>query len=108
MAPNVNSRVARRMLLLFVVASLIPLGILALLTFYKVGSNLEEEVGSSLRRTAKSVAMDFHLRMVVAHEQIQTISGIIAEDGLGDDAHGYRQEFMDLVQKAKSIGLVEE
>ena len=32
----------------------------------------------------------------------------LAEEGLGADAHGYRREFIDLVRKAKTIGLVEE
>jgi hypothetical protein len=53
MAPNLNSDAVRRMLLLFAVTPFSPLGILALLTFYQVGPNLEEEVGSSLRRTTK-------------------------------------------------------
>ncbi len=82
MASNVNSRVARRMLLLFVVASLIPLGIFAILTFLQVRSDLEKDYSESLRGIAKSVAMDFHLRMVVAHEQVAIISQLTANKAL--------------------------
>lgn len=85
MASSINSRVARRMLLLFVVASLIPLGVLALLTFYQVRSDLVEELGASLRATAKTVAMDFHLRLVVAREQVDMISQMTVANGVNEN-----------------------
>lgn len=82
MASNVNSLVARRMFVLFLIASLIPLGVLALLTFYQVRSSLVEEVGSSLRATAKTVAMDFHIRLVMAQEQVDVVSQMARGDGV--------------------------
>ena len=72
------------MLLLFVLASLIPLATLAVLTFYQVRSDLIDELGSSLRAEAKTAAMDFHLRLELAQEQIDHTANRLSTEGIGD------------------------
>ncbi|MCB1691690.1 MAG: EAL domain-containing protein [Pseudomonadales bacterium] len=83
---GLRSRVARRLLSLFFLAALIPLATVAGITLYKVRTDLTEDVGVRLRASAKNAAMDFHLHVTLAREQLKLLGNMLARNDL--DAGG--------------------
>jgi len=71
---NLNSRLARRMVVLFVLAALLPMMILAGLTFYQVTKELKERGGDQARMTAKLIGMDVFERLKYTTEELNLLA----------------------------------
>jgi diguanylate cyclase (GGDEF)-like protein len=74
-----GSRVARRTLTAFVVACLIPLGVMAVLAFFQVGAALEKRALGDLEEASRSIGQQILDRLLLATgalEQLASPSGV--------------------------------
>lgn len=69
-----RSRVARRVVLLFVGCALIPLAALALVTRHAVQGQLEQQYGVRLRGDAKSAALGMFERLGLADAELEVVA----------------------------------
>jgi diguanylate cyclase (GGDEF)-like protein len=70
-----RSKVARRIFVLFVASALIPVGMLALLSFDQVSSQLVEHSYQELHRDSKAVAMTVFERLSIAESELELLAG---------------------------------
>ena len=69
-----NSRLARRMVLLFVFAALLPMLVLAWLSFRQVSGELVEQGGVEARRNTKQLGMDIFERLNYLSKELSLFS----------------------------------
>lgn len=69
-----NSRVARRIVLLFILAAVVPLGVMAGLTLYRVSDELIEQSARHAREEAKSLGMTIYGRLQFLNEELNLIA----------------------------------
>jgi putative nucleotidyltransferase with HDIG domain len=69
-----RSRVARRIFLLFVSCALLPIAILAVVSFYQVSAQLHRESDEQLAQINKSVAMAIYQRLQMASAEMQVLT----------------------------------
>jgi hypothetical protein len=69
-----KSKVARRILVLFVICALLPIGTLTLLSFVQVSGQLYEQSRARLQQDTKSFAMSVHERLFLLESEL----GILA------------------------------
>ena len=71
-----SSKFARRIFLLFVSAAIVPVAVIALLSFIHVSSQLHKQSYEQSRQTSKAVGMEFFRRLSMASTELK----LIAED----------------------------
>jgi putative nucleotidyltransferase with HDIG domain len=74
-----RSKVGRRIVLLFVSCVLLPVSILAVVTFYEVSSQLREEGRKQLVRASKDQGMTIYERLELLDSDLQLMSAQIRE-----------------------------
>jgi diguanylate cyclase (GGDEF)-like protein len=83
----VRSRIARRILLLFVLCALLPALALALLTLGQVRAILTEQAHAQLVATSKSYALTVYERLLLAHRDMQQMAADLRDgEALGGAA----------------------
>jgi diguanylate cyclase (GGDEF)-like protein len=70
-----RSKVARRIFMLFVASALVPIGMLALLSFDQVISQLVEHSYQQLHRDSKAVAMTVFERLSITESELKLLGG---------------------------------
>ena len=70
-----RSKVARRIFVLFVASALIPIGMLAVLSFDQVISQLVEHSYQQLHRDSKAVAMTVFERLLITESELKLLGG---------------------------------
>jgi len=70
-----RSKVARRIFVLFVASALVPIGMLALLSFDQVISQLVEHSYQQLHRDSKAVAMTVFERLSITESELKLLGG---------------------------------
>ena len=70
-----RSKVARRIFVLFVASALIPVGMLALLSFNQVTNQLVEHSYQQLHRDSKAIAMSVFERLSIAESELKLLGG---------------------------------
>jgi diguanylate cyclase (GGDEF)-like protein len=81
-----NNKVARRILVSFVLAALIPIGILGLLSYRQVGEQLHELSTKSLHRSCKDYAIRLIDRLTLFESGLHLLAGkvILSNNGVND------------------------
>ena len=69
-----HSKVARRIVILFVSCALLPVTILAAVSFYEVSSQLREESEKQLMRASKGQGMAIYERLETLDSDLQLLS----------------------------------
>lgn len=69
-----RSKVARRIFLLFIVCALVPITVLALLSYFRVAQQLEEQIQIRLHRSAKDAAVAINDRLKSLEADMTTIA----------------------------------
>lgn len=72
-----SNGVSRRIVLLFIFATILPLVIFAGLTLYQVRENLVEQHSQQLRKMAKTIGMDIFEGLQYSKDQLQLISSVL-------------------------------
>ncbi|MFT7620395.1 MAG: HAMP domain-containing protein, partial [Planctomycetota bacterium] len=90
-----NSRVARRVYLLFILCSLVPLGLLAFFEHHNIKGQLTRQAESRTREISKAAGMTLYQRLFLAELDLERIGGDVA-DGRPDALTG-----ATLLQKAR-------
>jgi len=74
-----RSKVARRIVYLFVWCALLPVTILAVVSFYEVSAQLREQSQRQLASASKSQGMAIYERLELLDDDLQVVSAMIAE-----------------------------
>ncbi len=69
-----SSKFARRIFLLFVSAAIVPVVVIALVSFIHVSSQLHEQSYEQSRQTSKAVGMEFFRRLSMASTELERIA----------------------------------
>src|ERR1700739_443284 len=69
-----RSRVARRILMLFVVCALVPVATLAVLSLNEVRTALIKQSEEQLSRASKEYGLDIYERLLVAQRELQQLA----------------------------------
>src|SRR5215831_16584134 len=75
-----RSKVSRRILILFVLCALLPLSILAVVSFYEVSSQLRAESQKQLTLASKNQGMEIYARLEMLDSDLQIV-GLRWKDG---------------------------
>ena len=76
-----HSKVARRIVYLFISCALLPVTILAAVSFYEVSAQLQEQSHRQLVAASKSQGMSIYERLDLLDDDLQVLSARIAEHG---------------------------
>ncbi|MCP3668224.1 MAG: diguanylate cyclase, partial [Gammaproteobacteria bacterium] len=71
----INSRVARRIVIYFLIAALVPLSLISVLTLYQMSDELEKQSELHMRRDAKLVGMGIYNRLRLLKDELTLIVG---------------------------------
>ena len=69
-----HSRVGRRIFLVFLVCTILPVTALALVSYHQVAGQLEEQAFQRLRQTGKNVGLLVHEQFMVLHQELDLLS----------------------------------
>ena len=75
----IRSKLARRIVLLFISCALFPLAILGVVSFYEVSSQLREDSQRQLVRASKSQGMAIYERLELLDSDLQVLSSQVRE-----------------------------
>ena len=75
----IRSKLAHRIVLLFISCALFPLGILGVVSFYEVSSQLREDGEKQLVRASKSQGMAIYERLELLDSDLQVLSSQVRE-----------------------------
>ena len=75
----IRSKLAHRIVLLFILCALFPLAILGLVSFYEVSSQLREDGEKQLVRASKSQGMAIYERLELLDSDLQVLSSQVRE-----------------------------
>jgi HD-GYP domain-containing protein (c-di-GMP phosphodiesterase class II)/HAMP domain-containing protein len=70
---TLQSRVARRMFMVFAICSLLPIGGFGAYAYREVRAQLEMDAGASLRRESKAAGMAIMERLLIAEERLRSL-----------------------------------
>ena len=76
-----KSRLAKRFFGLFIFASLIPIVALALISYYRVTTQLTDQAYDRLRQVAKAHALDIYERLIVVEHRIKVLQSFLFPTG---------------------------
>ena len=79
-----RSRLAKRFSTMFVVCSLLPILVLAILSYYGVTKQLADQAFSRLRQSAKSHGLSIYEDLLLANNQLDTIHALLTHQEAGD------------------------
>jgi hypothetical protein len=89
-----DNKVARRILVSFVLAALIPIGILGLLSYRQVGEQLHELSARSLHRSCKDYAIRLIDRLTLFESGLHLIAGKVIQSNRGVNDISLARELM--------------
>jgi len=72
-----KSKVARRILVLFVICALLPIGALTLVSFVQVSGQLYEQSRTRMQQDTKSFAMSIHERLFLLESELEILASAI-------------------------------
>lgn len=78
-----DNKVARRILVSFILAALIPIGVLGLLSYQQVGEQLRAQTVKSLHKSCKSYGMGLIERLNLAESSLRLVAITIKKSGKG-------------------------
>lgn len=96
----VQTRVGRRILLLFILSALLPVAVLGVSAYVSVADSLRQQGQERVRLTAKRMGSALFDRLVNLESSVAGVAGLVAEEtGLGPDtiAHVFDDRFAAVV-----------
>ena len=82
---SLNSRIARRILAVFLICGLLPFAFLTTVSFYEISSFFYEKSQRRLHSLTKELGADVLERLLLSHSSLQILAAkIAAEDGMPD------------------------
>lgn len=79
-----GSRIGRRLILLFVGCSLLPLAVFAFIALEQVSARLAAEADRTLHYAAKSAGMDLGSRVLAQTEELEVAANLVEDQGAAD------------------------
>ncbi len=79
----IDNKVARRITISFILAALIPIGVLGLLSFQQVSENLRDQTAKSLHNSSKDYAMGLIDRLTLVESTLHLVSSKIEKSSDG-------------------------
>jgi putative nucleotidyltransferase with HDIG domain len=105
----IRSRVARRIVLLFVICALIPISVLGLLSYRQVTRHLAEQSRSRLQLYSKTMGMNIYERLISLQAEMQVIAFQPAKRGAVTVFTNPSEEYQDhLAQRFLSLDLISD
>ncbi len=119
----IDNKVARRIMISFILAALIPIGILGLLSFREVSEQLRDQTAKYIRKNCKDYAMGLIERLNLAESALQMLSIKVEKSSKGfrfinlDNEKNFLDQFANLAiitatgektQPLKKTGLIPE
>ncbi|MBI2357736.1 MAG: HAMP domain-containing protein [Deltaproteobacteria bacterium] len=103
---SLRSKVARRMFTLFVACALIPIAILAIISFTQVTDHLSEQSRRRLRQASKAAALTIYERLMFLESELKIIASVVA-DSEGRPAQKISERLgEDLRKRFRAIELI--
>ena len=68
-----RSKFARRIFLLFVLCAIVPVAVVAVLSFTKVAAQLRDQSYSQSHIACEAIGMELYRRLTVAHEELRAV-----------------------------------
>ncbi|WP_213194771.1 HD domain-containing phosphohydrolase [Desulfuromonas sp. AOP6] len=88
-----HSRVGRRIFLVFLVCTILPVTVLAVVSYYRVADQLEDQARHRLRQTGRNVGLLLHGQLMVLHQELHLL------------AHSYQADPSTFPARFASLGL---
>lgn len=76
---SLHSKVARRMFALFVACALIPVAVLAVISFTQVTDHLSQQSRRRLRQASKAAALSIYERLLFLESELKTIAPVLVD-----------------------------
>src|SRR5210317_1536092 len=67
------SKITRRIFILFILCSLLPISILSAVSYYQVTSSLKDQYNNRMQQLAKSVAVTIYERLLLLETNVELI-----------------------------------
>lgn len=106
-----RSRLAHRILILFVICSVLPISVLAYIAYRQVVSDLNERAVRSLHQTTKTLVLSLYDEIVSAEDQLRSLAQLAA-NGVdprrgGALLSGHRVERIELLSREEGVRLLQ-
>lgn len=101
-----RKKVARRILVLFIVCALLPIAALAIISFNHVTKQLHGQSQKRLQQASKSVALSIYERLLFLEAGMKSVASTLATGSGPPTQPSFRGSDEDLRQKFKGLALV--
>ena len=75
-----HSKFSRRIFLLFILSAVIPVTVIALLSFTQISSQFTKQSFEQSRIACKAIGMELYRRLTAAHDELKSIGRILSEE----------------------------
>ena len=101
-----RSKLARHILMLFLICALLPLLSLSLFSYFQVTQNLTEQVFRVLRQNTKAVSLSIYERLLLLETEMRFLVDHLIDRGSGQIIKGIREYHEPNIKHFKALGLV--
>jgi signal transduction histidine kinase len=98
---SLRSRVARRIFSLFVLCALVPIGVLAVISFREVTTQLNEQSRSRLRQGSKALGLSLYERLLFLETELRIVAANLQTRGSSPDP-----PLKDIEQRFTAVALL--
>jgi putative nucleotidyltransferase with HDIG domain len=102
-----RSKVARRIFLLFISCALIPITILAILSFTQVTKQLNKQSQRRLYQAAKSMGVTISERLRFLQAEMHMVASSLMHDSVNNPDHGFAELSKRLGERFKALALID-
>ena len=100
-----RSRLARQILMLFLICALLPLLSLSFFSYYKVTQNLTEQGFRMLRQNTKSVSLSIYERLLLLETEMHFLADHLIDSGSGQIIKEIKEYQQPNIKHFKALGL---
>jgi PAS domain S-box-containing protein len=100
-----RSKLARHILMLFLICALLPLLSLSFFSYYKVTQNLTEQGFRMLRQNTKSVSLSIYERLLLLETEMRFLADHLIDSGSGQIIKEIKEYHQPNIKHFKALGL---
>jgi PAS domain S-box-containing protein len=103
-----HSKLARHILLLFLICALLPLLSLSFFSYYQVTQNLTGQGFRELRQNTKTVSLSIYERLMLLETEMRFLADHITDKGSGHIIKGIKEYSQPTIKRYNALGLIND
>ena len=101
-----RSKLARHILMLFLICALLPLLSLSFFSYFQVTQNLTEQGFRMLRQNTKAVSLSIYERLLLLETEMHFLADHLIDRGSGQIIKGVKEYHQPNIKHFKALGVV--